>query len=311
MSNPAWTCHRLVAAYNVVLAGVWLAFLGQRSFVPWLALAHAAAATLPWMLARVPARQWGIGAALREMYPLILLAAFWTELDVLRSAAPPASNDHAIARLDEALFGTHLHAEWMPRMDALWFSELMYFSYCAYYVLIFLPPIVVAIQGRRAALRAMTLRLMATYLTLYLVYVGFPVDGPHFLHPPHQGPHTDGLFYRLVMAAQVTGDSRGCAFPSSHVAGAVTIALLAWRWLPPGVALLTSLEALGVALSTVYTQNHYAIDSVAGIAWAVAVQLLLVPALLRMGRPRHRPAVPPLPALTPAFRRAQTPGRAP
>lgn len=299
---------RLVAAYNLLLAGFWIALLGRGSHVPWIAAAHGAAAMLPWLLSRAARRPWGVAAALREAYPLVLLGAFWTELDVLRNAAGPGGYDHVIQLLDRAVFDTHLHEQWMPHMDAIWFSEAMYFMYYAYYGLIFLPPIVVALQGRHAALRDMTLRLMATYLTIYVVYIAFPVDGPHFLHPPHQGPHTGGLFYRLVAAAHATGDSRGCAFPSSHVAGAVTIAILGWRWFPRPVAAVLSFEALGVVGSTVYTQNHYAIDSVAGIAWAFTVQLLAVPLLCRAGRPPGRASVPPLPELAPAFRRVHTTG---
>jgi len=41
------------------------------------------------------------------------------------------------------------------------------------------------------------------------------------------------------------------------------------------------LEAAGVVVATVYTQNHYAIDVLAGIVWAVLLQLTVVPALER------------------------------
>jgi membrane-associated phospholipid phosphatase len=301
---------RLVAAYNLLLACVWAAFLDRGAHVPGIVAAHAAAAALPWLLARARPRQWGLGSTLRETYPLLLIGAFWTELDLLRNAAGPGGHDAIIQRLDRAVFGTHLHAEWMPRMDAIWLSETMFFLYYAYYALIFLPPIVAAIQGRRDAVRDMTLGLMAAYLTCYVVYIAFPVYGPHFLHPPHQGPHTDGLFYRLVAAAQAAGDSRGCAFPSSHVAGAVTIAILGWRWFSRPVAALLSFEALGVVVSTVYTQNHYAIDSVMGIVWAVAVQFAVVPVWRRIGTAAVGPRVPPLPEFASPLHRADTTGGA-
>ncbi len=293
----------LVAAYNLLLGATWWANWRQAPHAPWIAIAHLAAAALPWLIARAPRRRWDFMAALREIYPLVLLLAFWTELDLLRGVLAADGFDAKIQSLDLAVFGIHLHAVLLPRMDALWLSEPMYFMYYAYYALIFIPPLVLAVRGHRTALRDATLRLMATYLLCYLVYIAFPVYGPHFIAPHHQGPHTTGFFYHLVAAAQAAGDSHGCAFPSSHVAGAVTIALIAWRWFPRGVASLLTVEALGVVVSTVYTQNHYGIDSLAGIAWAFAIQLGLVPAVAYLlGPARARPTMPSLPDLTPAFR---------
>ena len=33
-------------------------------------------------------------------------------------------------------------------------------------------------------------------------------------------------------------------------------------------------------VATVYTQNHYAIDAVAGLLWAVVLQLLVLPSVV-------------------------------
>ena len=291
----------LVAAYNVLLGAIWWANWRQAPYAPWIAVAHLTAVALPWLIARAPHRRWDPMTALREIYPLLMLLAFWTELDLLRDVLGHYRFDPQIQRLDLAVFGVHWHALLLPRLDRLWISEPMFFMYYAYYALIFLPPVVLAVLGRRAALRDVTLRLMATYLACFLVYIAFPVYGPHFIEPLHQGPHTAGFFYHLVRAVQAAGDSHGCAFPSSHVAGAVTIGFIGWRWFPRGIAALLTAEAAGVVLSTVYTQNHYGIDSLAGIAWALAIQLAAVPALTYLlGPARSRAAA--TPELAPAFR---------
>lgn len=296
--------HLFVAGYNLLLGAIWWANWRQAPYAPWIAVAHLAAAALPWLLVRAPRRRWDVLAALREFYPLLLLLAFWTELDLLRAVLGDRGFDAPIQALDLAVFGIHLHAVLLPATDTLWISEPMYFMYYAYYALVFLPPLVLAVRGHRTALRDATLRLMATYLLCYLVYIAFPVYGPHFIAPHHQGPHTAGLFYGLVAAAQAAGDSHGCAFPSSHVAGAVTIAFIAWRWLPRGVAALLTLEALGVVVSTVYTQNHYGVDALAGILWACAIQLAVVPAVAALLRPTGARRT--TPALAPAFIRSDS-----
>lgn len=304
LSGQVRPADRLVAAYNAFQAVLWAALLPRAHFAAGVLAAHAAAVALPWLWARAPrpARPLRV---LKEIYPLLWLAAFWVELDLLRGLSELPSNDGAILRLDMALFGRHLHAEWMPRMSALWWSEAMHFAYYAYYPLIAIPPLYALIAGRTAALQDITFRLMVTYVACYFWYIAFPVDGPWRTRDLYAGALSEGLFYGLVRDALEMGASRGAAFPSSHVAGAVTIALLGWRWFSRPAAVLLTVEALGVVLSTIYTQNHYAIDSLAGIVWGLALQLAAVPALARaLGpRPARRPVpVLPRPAPWPARR---------
>ncbi len=303
VANRVLAGDRFIASYNALMAGVWALHLDRTHFAPWIVAAHMAALTLPWLFARLPDRSAGWMTTLRDLYPLVFLLAYWPELDLLHEALLVGSFDNYIVALDQHVFGTHLHAIWMPAMPYLWLSELMYFMYFAYYALIFLPPIVVAVQGRRAAVRDMAFRLMVTYVGCYLIYITFPVLGPRLAMEAYAGPHTDGLFYQIVHGALEVGDSRGTAFPSSHVAGGVTIAYLAWRWFSRPVALLMSLEATGILLSTVYTQSHYAIDAVAGLAWALGLQVFVVPMLrflLSGRRPAPTPVLPDFAVMLPA-----------
>jgi membrane-associated phospholipid phosphatase len=289
--NPV---DRLVAAYNLLLGGLWLSVTPYTSYAVWAATAHLAACLLPVVLKRVPRPTLGPLRSLRELYPILLMPVFWTEIDLLFPLRHIGTFDRPISWLDETVFGIHLGAEWMPAMPQIWLSEVMHFSYFAYYAAVYLPPVIMGITGRMAAARDMVFRLTVAYLSCYLVFLFLPVDGPHFLLEHYDGDLTGGLFYQLVDATQRAGDSRGCTFPSSHVAGAVTAAVIAWRWLPRPLAILLSLEAAGVVCSTIYTQNHYAIDSVAGLTWTLTLQLLLVPVLLRRldGRKRRPERAP-------------------
>jgi membrane-associated phospholipid phosphatase len=269
----------LVCGYNGLFGFVWLWNMSASRFAPAIAVAHFAGMALPWLIGRAPAQISAFRRTLREVYPLILVGAFWTELDLLRPVLALASYDTPIAALDLKVFGVHIHEIWMPSMSAVWFSELMYFSYEGYYLLVFLPPLVLAALGRHSELRDAAFRLTLVYMICFVVYAAFPVDGPHFLHEPFQGPHTEGFFYRLNALAQASGDSQGCSFPSSHVAAAVTSAYIGWKYFPRWLAVLMALEALGITLSTTYTQNHYAIDSLAGLVLAVPLQAAIVPVL--------------------------------
>lgn len=270
----------LLAAYNGTLALLWLGLAVRVWYALPLCVAHAAAAALPALLGRVPQPPSRPVRWIREAYPLLWIPALWVELDPLIGWMHEATFDPQILLLDLAVFGVHLDRVWMPSMPQVWFSELMHLAYYAYLPLIFLPPVVMAATGRMDAFRDMTLRLMATYVGCYLFYLSFPVVGPHEFGQPFEGALSNGFFYQLGAGAHQSGNVRGAAFPSSHVAGAVTIALLGWRWLSPGVAGLLTIEAVGVMMSTVYTQNHYGVDSVAGLCWALLIQLCLVPLLL-------------------------------
>ena len=281
---------RLVAAYNLILAGVWALYLGRAAYVPWIVAAHAAGAFLPVLWRRAPLPLSQPLRAIRDLYPLIWLGAFWAELALLHSLRIAPGLDPQIAALDLAVFGSHLNETWMPGTRQLWVSELLHFSYWAYYLLIGIPPLVLALTRRTQALRDLVFRLMLVYLTCYLVFIVAPVYGPRELAARYEGPLTQGFFYQLVYNTLSIGESPGCAFPSSHVAAAVTIALVGWRWFSRPIGILLGLEAIGVALGTFFTQNHYAIDSLAGIIWGAGFAVLVAPVLMRrLDRPLRHP----------------------
>lgn len=276
---------RVVAVYNILLGLIWLGCSPVVGHAIWAAAAHGAAGLLPLALRRLPGRLPPYTRALRELYPVLLIPVFWTEIDLLFPLRHTGTFDGLVSSLDQRLFGLQLAAEWMPAMPQVWFSEVMHLSYFAYYATIYVPPVAIALAGRTRAARDMVFRLMLAYLSCYLIYLSFPVDGPHFRLEPYSGDLQSGFLYQLVTIAQGAGDSRGCAFPSSHVVGAVTIAFLAWRWFSRPLATVLTIQALGVVCSTVYTQSHYAADAVAGVTWALAMQLLVAPPLLRWLRP--------------------------
>lgn len=287
---------RLVAAYNGLFALLWLGVGRGEGYALAAAAAHGLAAlALPALLRRLPPSPSRPTAWIRDVYPLVWLGAFWTELDTLIPRLHAGSFDGAARSVDLAIFGVHLNEVWMPAMPQVWVSETLHLMYFLYYPLIFLPPLWLLTTGRREALRDVVLRLMVTYVGCYVLYLLFPVYGPHAGSVRYAGALTDGFFYRLVEAAHASGDVRGAALPSSHVAGAVTTAVVGWRWFDRRIAWLFTVQAAGVTLATVYTQAHYAVDAVAGLALALVLQAA-IPGFRSVLLPRSAtPAVPVLP----------------
>lgn len=293
MSPPRRALDRLLVAYNLLVGGLWLATGGAGGAAA--AGAHVAAAILPAGLDRLGARGSRIGAALRDLYPLALLFGFWTELGHLLPLLHPATHDALVAGWDLALFGRHWSLAWRAAMPSRWLGEGLFFAYLAYLPLIVVPILLAGARGQAEAMRDMTFRLLATYCACYLIYLAFPVLGPRESLPGAEALVPRGFFAAIADRLREQGDSLGTAFPSSHAAGAVTIAIAAGRWLSRPVAALLAGQAIAVVLATVYTGNHFAVDAAAGVALAVAVQRLAVPILL--GWATHAPEPPPVPLL--------------
>jgi hypothetical protein len=287
--------ERSAAAFNGLLAALWLAST-RGPLAAALVAAHTGAAALPWLFASAPPRR--LTGLVRELYPLLLVAAVWFEMDLLQQARDPRLNDAAVLSLELKLFGTHPSLLWMPAMPAVWFSEIMQAVYFFYYFAAFGTPLALLLAGCRDAARETILRLTVSAIGCYVAFLLFPVNGPRFTQIPYGGPLTEGFFYGLNFAAHASGDAVGTAFPSSHVANVVTIAIAAIRRCPRWAAVLLTAEAIGTCLAVVYTQSHYTLDAVAGLALALTLQLAVVPVALRLQQGALR--LLPAPLRTPA-----------
>src|SRR5205814_1997527 len=111
--------------------------------------------------------------------------------------------------------------------------------------------------------------LIAFYLC-YVVFLFFPVAGPRYAFDLAHNRATGVWPARATQWLLDRGDSWGAAFPSSHVAAAVVAAVCALRyWRRLGLVLAPF--TIGLVLSVVYGQFHYAVDAVAGLIVAGAV----------------------------------------
>jgi membrane-associated phospholipid phosphatase len=111
---------------------------------------------------------------------------------------------------------------------------------------------------------------MVTFYLCYVIFLFFPVAGPRYTFDLAHNAATEIWPVRVTEWLLDRGDSWGAAFPSSHVAAAVVAAACALRYQRPLGLLLTPFT-LGLILSVVYGQFHYAVDAVAGLFVAFAV----------------------------------------
>lgn len=260
----------MLATYAIV--GGAALFFPHRPERWWLfALAHLAAvavgfgfgplrATWNALVARWPRTVSAIG----DLYPVVLVPALYTELPALNlSVWNGRYFDPLIQRIEEAIFGLQPSFSFARALPFLPLSETLHAAYLSYYVIIFVPPLLIWWFSGTNALRRAVFTLMLTFLVHYLFFIYFPVSGPRYLFPSPGGVLADGPVYQLTHRILESGSSRGAAYPSSHVGVSLTQTLIAWRWLRP-LSIPLGILTTGLALGAIYGGFHYAIDAISG-----------------------------------------------
>jgi membrane-associated phospholipid phosphatase len=250
----------LIAGYNAVIVVVLLVRAPELPGWGWLLLAHLLIFALV-LLVRAPGLG-AIGRALAELYPLILLAGLYSELDVLNAGR--AMHDTLVQGWETALFGGQPSRDWWRTAPSLFWSFVLHGAYLAYYPILVVPAFWFALRRQLNALRLFVLSVMLAFIPCYLFFVFMPVAGPYYAFARPSGPFVETVTARWVYDALAQGSSIGAAFPSSHVAATVAAMLAAWaasRRL--GLALLVPTLLLLVAV--VYCQMHYGVDALAGL----------------------------------------------
>ena len=265
-----FTAVDLVTLLYVAVATVAvLAFTADdRTGWDWLLLAHALLVAL--VLLAPGAREAGrVGRFLGDWYPMLLLGGLYAEVGVL-NVDVGYQHDVTIQRLELWVFGSQVSYRWIREWPNPVFSWIMHICYIAYYAILCASPLGLWLSGRRDAARRTIFAVMITFYLCYVVFLFFPVAGPRYTFELAHNAATSVWPARATQWLLDLGDSWGAAFPSSHVAAAVVAALCALRYWRPLGLLLTPLT-LGLVLSVVYGQFHYAVDAMAGLIVACAV----------------------------------------
>ncbi len=265
--SPLQSVDYLLLGY---LAVVSAAGLLRRERVPgmgWLLVAHGLVLVLLYLVTRPGLGP--VGRALRELYPLVLLAGLYSELDVLNGPATRPVHDALVQHWELAVFGSQVSRTWWQAAPSAEWSAILHSAYLAYYAIITAPAIYFTWRGDLRATRHFVLAVMTAFVSCYLVFLFFPVAGPYYVFPRPAAWFIDNAPARLVYRALASGSAYGAAFPSSHVAATVAAALAAWRGAPRlALALLVPTGLLTVGV--VYCQMHYGVDAIAGLVVGVA-----------------------------------------
>ncbi len=266
-AEPLRSVDLILAAYLIIVSVVAVLRLSVNPGGWWLLLAHALFAALLFLITRPGLGP--VGKTLREIYPLLLLPALYSELDVLNSASGPLY-DAVVQRWELALFGSQISREWWQSAPSRFWSTILHAAYLSYYLIISAPALYFAWRGDLQAVRRFVLVVIATFVICYLAFIFFPVAGPYYQFPRPDRWFIDNLPARLTYEALATGSSYGAAFPSSHVAAALAATLAAARS-SRRLGMLLLVPTMLMAVGVVYCQMHYGVDALAGVAVGLTV----------------------------------------
>jgi membrane-associated phospholipid phosphatase len=275
----------LLTAYLVVTGARML--FGDVSVDTVIFACHVAllTVTLASLFTRVVPK--GLG----DWLPLIAVPFLYVELpNVIAAAGHTGVFDEEVIRWERAMFGGAPSAEWARTWPSLLLSESLHAAYAAYYPIIYSVPTILYATGRRRDFAEGVFVLLLSFAVCFLAFTVFPVEGPRYRHIAEMpGAVRAGVLWLLER-----GSSHGTAFPSSHVAVAVTQAILATRYFGARGALLW-IPTTGLALGAVYGGFHYAVDAVAGVvvaAFVATIGLLAVRWIRRAPVPQANATAP-------------------
>lgn len=250
-----------------------------------LILVHLALLALSVWFARQPVRDHSWFGVLRDVYPIALIVFLYWELRFISQLFTQGYHDPLILALEEAVFGEQISMTFSRRWPVLWMSELFHLFYSLYWILLPLAGAGLYLRGRIGGFRELIFVEQIVFYTCYIVFIFFPVAGPHYQFPAISGALAEGNVYRFVHWVLEDGGSMGAAFPSSHVAVAVAVLLVAWRHDKLVMAVMLPL-VVGLTVGTVYGRFHYGVDTLSGVIMGLAVvplALYLQPLLVVRG----------------------------
>lgn len=278
LAGKSFPHERLFAGYFVFVA-LLLALAGSPIPDRWLRLAwHLAfAVVLIFLFPLFGERGWK--GTLRHWLPIVILAVVYTELDVLNVMFTDEFHDAQIVALEDAVFGSQLAVElrrWFPYRPI---SEYLHFSYFSYYFLFPILGISLFLRGKLNEFRYASTTVLATFVVCYTIFIFYPVGGPWNYFERPSLDEVGHLAPILVHTVLIAGESVGTAFPSSHVAAALTIWLAAAH-VDRRIFLVQAFLVPALIVGTMYGGFHYAVDVVAGIAIGL-IMTALAPRIYR------------------------------
>lgn len=200
---------------------------------------------------------------LSHWYPVFLLTLVYMETGLLNQIAATGYFDPFFQNLDLDLFGTQPNVWLFTRFDHVLIQELLHFFYFSYYLMpLILGGVLYFVKRDFEQFRRFVVIVCVVFYCCYLIYIFLPVEGPKAMRIEYV---SSGYFFVPIMDfIYAHAEKPGAAFPSSHVAAALAILIVAFQTHKGTYWVLLPLF-FGLTIATVYCFYHYVIDIIFGI----------------------------------------------
>ena len=245
---------------------IWVT-LFHRGIESWwiYVLSHSVAAvlTIAWIRYASASERPAVGF-LRHWYILFCLPIFYEQIDLFILGLHGRYLDHVIVGFEKSLLGFH-PSVWMESISSPVLTEVMKISYHSYYWMGPILGISLYLDKDKIPFRRTLFSIMLAFFISYLGFILFPVIGPRYvLSDLYNGPLDGYVVTALQDWIMEKGDIYGGCMPSSHVAVALVVLMLAWTYRKRLAWFFTPLVIL-LCISTVYNRYHYVSDVVMGL----------------------------------------------
>lgn len=272
---------RLTVGYICIATVVLIAhFMGWRGASPtaaetvWLLVAHLLVITLA-ILAPISRARAKTHSFLAEWYPAIVMGSLYSTIGLLNSTSGSIPTfDGMVQNWELAVFGRMVAYDWIRAMPNPVLSAVLHLCYLSYYVLVIAAPLGFWFTGKRGEARQAIFAASFCFFVCYAVFLLFPVRGPLYIWPFPDNAATQIWPAQLAQRVVLRGDAYGSAFPSSHVAVSVVATFYAFRG-SRRLGWILLVPTIGIFFGVVYSQIHYGVDALAGLAVGLGVSLLV------------------------------------
>lgn len=223
---------------------------------------------------------------LRMTYPVILSGYFYSET-VYHNKLFIGNIDSILVRVESAIFDMQPTLEFSLIFSNKLFSELMYFGYFSFYLII-LGFTLYFFFKKKEIFNESVFKLSASLYIFYLVFCLLPSAGPQYYFSYPENILPEGyLFEHIMKIIQNIAEQPTGAFPSSHVGISIIILIMSKKNAPQFFKFTWPFVVI-LILSTVYIKAHYVIDIIGGILIAPFILYLSnilyrLPALKKLG----------------------------
>ena len=200
---------------------------------------------------------------IRNTYPIILSGYFYSET-VFYNKLFFDNIDPLLMNIEAVLFDFQPSLEFSAYFSNTFFSEIMYFGYFSFYVLILGFTLYVFFKKKKLFNETVFLLSGSLYL-FYFIFGLLPSEGPQFYFSAPDNILPNAYFFdKIIHFIQETAEQPTGAFPSSHVGVSVIIMIIARQRAPIFFKIAFPFVVI-LILSTVYIKAHYLIDVIGAI----------------------------------------------